>query len=48
MEEIRSDALNDGVVERFFSPGEVKKLKSLEGEERILDFSGAGREKSLF
>ena len=38
VEEVRSDALNEGVAERFFSPGELERLKSLDGQERALGF----------
>lgn len=38
VEEIRSEAVKDGVAERFFSPGEMKRLKSLDGDERVLGF----------
>lgn len=38
VEEVRGDVLNEGVAERFFSPGEIQRLKSLEGQERTLGF----------
>jgi 4'-phosphopantetheinyl transferase len=38
VEEVRSEAVEHAVAERFFSPGEVKRLKSLDGAERILGF----------